>query len=156
MPWIRTPEAVRGSHHREPRTSAFPVERVGQLLRLRSISRLITPFIYIPACDFPVYASQWVLPPAHARLGTWLLARLCHGGHLRPLNNVRFQGATLIEPDVRISRIRLSDRTSRLHPRRAASKLCEAYETEVPVQVREWISPAPATSRFVLAAQPPT
>ena len=30
-----------------------------------------------------------------------------------------------IEPDVRISRIRLSYRTSRLHPRRATAKLCE-------------------------------
>src|SRR6516225_9198330 len=59
------------------------------------------------------------------------------------------------QPDVRISRIRLSDRTSRLHPRRAASKLCETYESEVPVEVREWISPAPTSPRFVLAAQPP-
>ena len=91
MPWMRTPEAAHGSHHCEPCTSAFPVERVGRLLRSRSISRLLTPFTCIPACDFPVYASQWVLPPAHARLGTWPLARLCHGGHLRPLNNVRLK-----------------------------------------------------------------
>jgi hypothetical protein len=52
------------------------------------------PFICIPAYDLPVYASQWVLPPAHARLGTRLLARLCRGGHSRPLNFMRFQGAT--------------------------------------------------------------
>src|SRR4029077_13028882 len=30
----------------------------------------------------------------------------------------------LIEPDMPISRIRLSDKTSRLHPRRAATKRC--------------------------------
>jgi len=42
----------------------------------------------------------------HARLGTWLLARLYHGSHLRLLNIVRFQGATLIEPDLQIARIR--------------------------------------------------
>jgi hypothetical protein len=152
MPWIRTPEAVPDSHHREPCTSAFPVERVGRLLPSRSISRLFTPFICIPACDFPVYASQWVLPPAHARLGTWLLARLCHGGHLRPLNNVRFQGATLIEPDVQISRIRLSDRTSRLHPRRTTPKLHQAHESKEPVQVREWIAPTPTMPDVVLVA----
>ena len=37
----------------------------------------------------------------------------------------------LIEPDRRVYRIRLSDKTSRLHPRRAATKLCQAYEPEV-------------------------
>ena len=46
----------------------------------------------------------------------------------------------LIEPDMQICRIRLSDKTSRLHPRRAATKLGQAYEPEVPVKVREWIS----------------
>ena len=35
---------------------------------------------------------------------------------------VRFH-SLLIEPDVQISRIRLSDKTSRLHPRRAAATL---------------------------------
>src|SRR5260370_27227055 len=75
----------------KPRVSAFPVEGGGGLLRSRSISRLILPFTFVPACTFSVYASQWVLPPAHARLDTWLLARLCHGGHLRPLNLLRFK-----------------------------------------------------------------
>ncbi len=37
----------------------------------------------------------------HARLGTRLLARPCRGGHPRPLNFMRLQGATLIEPDGR-------------------------------------------------------
>jgi hypothetical protein len=49
------------------------------------------------------------------------------------------QGATLIEPDWRIARIRLSDQNSRLHPRRATTKLGQAYEAEVLVKVREWI-----------------
>ena len=40
-----------------------------------------------------------------------------------------------------IARIRLSDRTSRLRPRWAATKVCQAYESDVPVQVREWIAP---------------
>ena len=53
----------------------------------------------------------------HARLGTPLRARLYGGRHLRRLNSMRLQGATLIEPDMQISRIRLSDKASRLHPR---------------------------------------
>src|SRR5271157_4985179 len=61
----------------------------------------------------------------------------------------------LIEPDRQISRIRLSDKTSRLHPRRAATKLGQAYEPEVPIQVRQWIATAPASPDLVLDAQPP-
>src|SRR2546430_14806703 len=82
MLWIRTPGAPHCPRQfADLARSAFPNEGVGRLLRSRSISRLITPFICIPAYDLPVYASQWVSPPAHARLGTWLLARLCHGDH---------------------------------------------------------------------------
>src|SRR6202051_5376519 len=56
---------------------------------------------------------------------------------------------------MQISRIRLSDKTSRLHPRHAAPKLGQAHEPEVPVEVREWIGPAPAPPDLVLGAQPP-
>src|SRR4051794_11220337 len=62
----------------------------------------------------------------------------------------------LIEPDMQISRIRLSDKTSRLHPRHVVPKPAQAYEPEVPVKVREWISPALASPDFVLDARPPT
>jgi hypothetical protein len=61
----------------------------------------------------------------------------------------------LIEPDVQISRIRLSDKTSRLRPRLAAPARGQPYETEMPVEVREWIRPAPASPDLVLVAQPP-
>src|ERR1700758_1789527 len=47
----------------------------------------------------------------HARLGTRLRARLCRGLHFRRLDSMSFQGTTLIEPDRRISRIRLSEKT---------------------------------------------
>ena len=40
----------------------------------------------------------------------------------------------LIEPDVRIARIRLSDKNSRLHPRHVVPKPAQAYESEVPVE----------------------
>src|SRR4029077_16264817 len=56
---------------------------------------------------------------------------------------------------VRNYRIRLSDKTSRLHPRHVATKCAQAYESEVPVEVREWISPALASPDLVLDAQPP-
>src|ERR1700756_432848 len=56
---------------------------------------------------------------------------------------------------MQISRIQLSDKTSRLHPRHVATKCAQACEPEVPVKVREWISPAPASPDLVLDAQPP-
>src|ERR1700676_5240926 len=56
---------------------------------------------------------------------------------------------------MQISRIRLSDKTSRRHPRHAVPKRSQAYETKVPVEVREWIAPAPASPDLVLVAQPP-
>ena len=59
------------------------------------------PFTCVPAYPLPVYASQCPFPVHHARLGTRLLAKLYRGRHLRRLNFMRFQGAILIEPNVR-------------------------------------------------------
>src|ERR1019366_5207676 len=61
----------------------------------------------------------------------------------------------LVEPDMQISRIRLSDKTSRLRPRHVVPKPGQAYEPEVPVEVRGWISPASTSPDLVLGAQPP-
>jgi hypothetical protein len=60
----------------------------------------------------------------------------------------------LIEPDLRIARNRLSDKTSRLRPRHVVPKPAQAYEPVVPVEVREWVAPAPSSPDFVLGAQP--
>src|SRR5512141_655158 len=57
---------------------------------------------------------------------------------------------------MQISRIRLSDKTSRLRPRLAAATRVQADEPEVPVEVREGIAPAPASPDFVFVTQPPT
>ena len=38
---------------------------------------------------------------------------------------------------MQIARIRLSDKTSRLHPRHVVPKPTQAYEPKVPVKVRE-------------------
>src|ERR1700732_2063179 len=54
---------------------------------------------------------------------------------------------------MKISRIRLSDKTSRLHPRHVVPKPAQAHEPEVPVKVREWIRPALASPDLVLEAQ---
>ena len=62
----------------------------------------IFPFTGVPAYSLPVYASQCRISH-HARLGTRLPAKLCHGHHFRQLNFMSFQGATLAEPDVNLS-----------------------------------------------------
>src|SRR6202022_2762168 len=76
----------------------------------------------------PVHCRSGLQPPClrfatavtgrHARLGSRLLARLCRGRHRRRQTSTRLQGATLIEPDRQISRIRLSDKTSRFRVQR--------------------------------------
>src|ERR1700745_2048360 len=85
---------------------------------------------------------------------TYLLPPLSFGGASLARPWLRFH-TPLIEPDVRISRIRLSDKTSRLRPRHVVPKPAQTYEPEVPVEVREWIAPAPSSPDFVLGAQPP-
>src|ERR1039457_5794834 len=116
MPWIRTPEAPHGP--RQCRTLRFRLP----LREIESATSNTFDFganhsIHLHSgLPFPCLRFAVSVATPHARLGTWLLARLCHGSHLRLLNFVRFQGATLIEPDLQIARIRLSDRTSRLRP----------------------------------------
>src|SRR3954449_2211071 len=56
---------------------------------------------------------------------------------------------------VQISRIRLSDKASRLRPRLAAPARGQAYQANMAVQVREWIAPAPSSPDLVLETQPP-
>src|ERR1700681_814161 len=85
---------------------------------------------------------------------TYLFPPLSSGGASLVRPWLRFH-IPLIEPDMRIYRIRLSDKTSRLHPRRAATKPGQAYEPEVLVEVREWIGSALAPPDFVLEAHPP-
>jgi hypothetical protein len=72
------------------------------------------------------------------------------GCHLSPSLRLSSVGSSL-----QISRIRLSDKTSRLHPRHVVPKPAQTYEPEVPVQVREWIGSALTPSDFMLGAQPP-
>jgi Putative transposase len=57
----------------------------------------------------------------------------------------------LIEPDMQISRIRLSDKTSRRRQRPVASSCRQTIEPEVPVEVRAWIAHA---ARGILVQRP--
>src|SRR5437588_508107 len=84
----------------------------------------------------------------------YLFPPLSSGGALLVRTWLRFH-TPLIEPDMRIARIRLSDKTSRHRPRRAAPKPGQTYEPEVPVEMREWISPASASPDLVFGPQPP-
>src|SRR6201998_52024 len=84
----------------------------------------------------------------------YLLPPLSSGGASLVRPWLRFH-TPLIEPDMQISRIRLSDKTSRLPPSHVVPQPAQAYEPEVPVKVREWIGPALASPDLVLEAQPP-
>ncbi len=57
---------------------------------------------------------------------------------------------------MQISRIRRSDKTSRLHPRHVAPQTGQTNETQSLVEVRVWIILVPDASNLVLVAQPPT
>src|SRR5882724_9034337 len=117
MPAARTPPHPRPLALARPETPPSPLsDRVGYSDHVRF--RGYFPVHCIPAYNLPVYASQWPLPEHHARLGTRLLARLYRGRHRRRQTSTRLQGATLIEPDRQISRIRLSDKTSRFRVQR--------------------------------------
>src|SRR5216684_8487920 len=78
-----------------------------------------------------------------------LLPPLSSGGAQVTLPSLRFH-TPLMEPDMQITRIRLSDKTSRLRPRHVVPKPGQTYEPEVPVEVREWIAPALASPDVVL------
>jgi hypothetical protein len=119
MPTVGTPEASRTLAKVHPGILPSPLRNwVGNFNHVRFRGYLSVHFrfgLQSPCLRFAVDVTGH-----HARLGTWPLARLYQGSHLRPLNFMRLQGAILIEPDMQISRIRLSDKTSRLHPRQVA------------------------------------
>jgi len=78
-----------------------------------------------------------------------LLPPLSSGGALVAKPSLRFH-IPLIEPDMQISRIRLSDKTSRFHPRLTTAELGQADEPKMPVQMRQWERAAPASPDLVL------
>ena len=61
----------------------------------------------------------------------------------------------LIEPDRRISRIRLSDKMSHFRPRKAAGSLRQINQSQMFIQVLIRVSCPPFASNLVFLAQPP-
>ena len=89
--------------------SAFPIERQGRPPHDRSISGLLLSLALRPAtslftlqgsCSRPPASGQSVCP---AKRGSRRLARLCRGGHSRPLGFVRLAAHPLTEPYVNVS-----------------------------------------------------
>src|SRR5215467_12583160 len=115
---------------------------------------------YWRALEFDMCGSSPITASVESECGaaavgpTYLLPPLSSGGASLVRPWLRFH-TPLIERSRRISRTALSDKTSRLHPRRAAAEPGQTYEPEVPVEVREWIAPALASPALVLEPQPP-
>ena len=59
---VRTPEASLGTCPIASRVSAFPVRRIRSATSITIDFGAILPFTVVPACNLPVYASQWPLP----------------------------------------------------------------------------------------------
>jgi len=59
---VRTPEASLNTCHIAPRVSAFPVSGIRSATSITIDFGAILPFTAVPACNLPVYASQWPLP----------------------------------------------------------------------------------------------
>lgn len=115
MPTVRTPEASRYARPDAYWNSAFPFEGKGSATSITFNFEAKFPFTFVSAYCLPVYASQWPLPDNHARLGSWLLAKLYHGSYLKLQNFMRLQGATLTDPCVRNYRTGLF-KTARVAP----------------------------------------
>ena len=122
---VRTPGAPQVARVSAAFGSAFPFEGQGRLLRSRSISGLFSRSLH-SGLQPPCLRFAVAVTGHHARLGTRLLAKLCRGRHSRRLGYMRFQGATLTEPDVQISRFRFLAGELR-------SQRCNDGRSEVPV-----------------------
>jgi hypothetical protein len=59
---VRTPEASLDTCPVASRVSAFPVWGIGSATSITIDFGAILPFTAVPACNLPVYASQWPLP----------------------------------------------------------------------------------------------
>ena len=121
MPWIRTPEVPHDPRHCRALRFRLPLREIGSATSSTFDFGANHSIHLHSGLQFPCLRFAVSVATPHARLGTRLLARLCHGSHLRLLDLVRFQGATLIEPDVQIYRIRLSRRS--LRPSRSSRLL---------------------------------
>src|SRR5271170_3293049 len=99
MPWIRTPEAPHDPRQCRALRFRLPLREIGSAAS-STFDFGVNHSIHLHSgLQFPCLRFAVSVATPHARLGTWLLARLCHGSHLRLQDFVRFQGASLIEPN---------------------------------------------------------
>lgn len=59
---VRTPEASLDTCRVASRVSAFPFSGIRSATSIMIDFGAILPFTAVPACNLPVYASQWPLP----------------------------------------------------------------------------------------------
>jgi hypothetical protein len=113
---VRTPEAFRTLTMPHPGILPSPLrDKVGVFDHDRFRGYISVHFrsgLHPPCLRFAAAVAR-----RHARLGTRLLVRLCHGRHLRQLNFMRFQGATLTDPDLNLS----------IHPARAIEESSDRF-----------------------------
>lgn len=102
MPTVRTPEASRQARQGACGIPPSPLRnKVSYFHHVRFRGYFSVHFrfgLLSPCLRFAVAVTGH-----HARLGSWLLARLYHGGHFRPQNFMRLQGAILAELSVILS-----------------------------------------------------
>ena len=72
---------------------------------------------------------------------------------IAPVSNLRFH-RPLIKPDVRYSRIRLSDRVSCVRPREARRELCKTQEFQFLMEILVRVACGSLTRRLVFTAEP--
>ena len=59
---VRTPEASLDTRHTRIQSSCLPRYGIGSATSTTIDFGAILPFTAVPACNLPVYASQWPLP----------------------------------------------------------------------------------------------
>ena len=91
MPWIRTPEAPHDPRHCRTLRFRLPLREIGSAAS-STFDFGVNHSIHLHSgLQFPCLRFAVSVTTPHARLGTWLLARLCHGSHLRLQNFVRLK-----------------------------------------------------------------
>ncbi len=90
MPAVRTPEAFQDTCRLRILDFCLPLRATGSATSTTFDFGAIFPFTFVPAYKSPCLRFAVTVTGHHARLGTRPLARLCRGGHPRPLNFMRF------------------------------------------------------------------
>src|SRR5215472_10497399 len=91
---VRTPGAPQTARADADCNSAFPTVGIGSATPITDRFRGYVPVHCHSGLQPPCLRFAAAVTGRHARLGTRLLARLCHGRHLRRLSSTRLQGAT--------------------------------------------------------------